>query len=486
MAVLLLPELKAQQTPTASGNLINSGILMNVVKVLSSEPMAGRLPGHEGYEKAANFMAAEFANSGLIQSGDQGYFQHLTVEYNAVLAPCTFEIHIDNEIITPRHGTDFTFRGFTGAGDVFAQLVFAGYGVSVPEHGYDDYAGIDVNNKIVMVFRSNPGWKLQDIPWPGALPREKANIAFAHGAAAIMFVSAPEERQGIPEVIGSVLHGPGEQLKDFIQMVISRSLADRMIARSGKNLESLFYELENGRQPASLELKTKAHISVRTEYRFETPTYNIVGMIEGSDPYFKNEFVVIGAHLDHVGSQCGTIYYPGANDNASGSAAVLEIARAFRMSETAPARSLIFVFFASEEQGLQGAEHFIKHCPVPHEKIIAMLNFDCIAHGDSIQLGNGKSSPELWELARNLDSEKMVVDRTWNGGGADLTPFFNAGIPGLYFVSTNSYTHLHSPGDTPETLNPVLFENIVRLGFRTAFELAQGRYNREVVQPQIY
>ncbi len=102
-----------------------------------------------------------------------------------------------------------------------------------------------------------------------------------------------------------------------------------------------------------------------------------------------------------------------------------------------------------------------------------MLNFDCIAHGDSIQIGNGKSSPELWELARKSDNEKLVVDRTWGGGGADLTPFFNAGIPGLYMVSTNSYTYLHTPEDKPETLNTGLFEAIVRLGFRIIKELAE-------------
>ena len=455
-----------------SDSLISREALMHTVEILTSAEMEGRLPGHAGFTRAASYMTEQFQNLGLIPAGDDGYYQHMKVEYNAIPEPCGFELHLRSQIFMPRHGVDYTFRGFTGSGDLFAPVVFAGFGISMPEYGYDDFAGLDLKGKIVMVFKNNPDWKLPDTSWPGALPREKANVAREHGAGAIIFVSAPFERIGIPEIIGSVLHGPGEQPADFPQLMISRELADKILAESGNDLETLYNELKGKQQPISFETGSKAHISVRTEYNPEASAFNIIGMIEGNDAERKNEFIVIGAHLDHVGSQCGTIY-PGANDNASGSAAVLEIARAFSLSEIKPSRSLIFVLFTSEEQGLLGAGHFVENFPEPHKNIIAMLNFDCIAHGDSIQIGNGKSSPELWELARKSDNEKLVVDRTWGGGGADLTPFFNAGIPGLYMVSTNSYTYLHTPEDKPETLNPGLFEAIVRLGFRIIKELAE-------------
>lgn len=465
------------------GDLIDSGSLMHTVEILSSEPMAGRLPGHTGYAKAAHYMASEFEKIGLLPVGDEGYFQNLKVEYNEILSPCSFEIHLsDDEIILPELGRDFTFRGFTGSGDIFTEVVFAGYGISMPEAGYDDFAGLDVTGKMVMVFRSNPSWKIDGFEWPGASPREKSHEAFKHGAAGIMFVAVPGDRTNMPEVIGSVMHGPGKQLPDFPQLVISSQLANQMLLSSSQTLETIFDTINQKRQPASLSLSAKVKVQVRTDYFKEVPTVNILGMIAGNDPSLKDEYLIIGAHLDHVGQQCEQVYFPGANDNASGSAAVLEIARAFSRSELTPARSIIFVLFASEEQGLLGAEHFVANCPVPVEKIVAMLNFDCIAHGDSIQLGNGNSSPELWNLAKQLDSDQLMVERTWHGGGADLTPFHNAGIPGLYFVSTNSYSHLHSVSDRPETLNQELFTAITRLGFRTALNIAGGGYSREIVQ----
>ena len=173
--------------------------------------------------------------------------------------------------------------------------------------------------------------------------------------------------------------------------------------------------------------------------------------------------------------------FPGANDNASGSAGVIELAEAFQKSELKPRRSILFVLFASEEQGLFGAKHFVENTKIDSEKIVAMFNLDSIGSGDSIQVGNGKSSPELWSVARKIDKENfnLVVEDTWSGGGADLTPFYEIGIPGLYFVSKYSYDHLHLPTDTPETLNPELFESIVRLAYLTAREVADGNYNKE-------
>ena len=213
------------------------------------------------------------------------------------------------------------------------------------------------------------------------------------------------------------------------------------------------------------------------------PTMNVVGLLEGSEPLLKNEYLVVGAHLDHVGSQAGEIFAPGANDNASGSTAALEIARAFVNSGIQPKRSIIFVLFASEELGLVGSTFFVNQSPVSLNKIVAMLNLDCIGYGDSIQVGNGKSSPKLWNIARRQDSlyTKMMVEATWNGGGADAGPFHDKGIPAAYFVTTNSYAHLHYMTDTPETLNKSLFEKITKLAYLTAFDVADGIYIREEV-----
>jgi Zn-dependent M28 family amino/carboxypeptidase len=161
----------------------------------------------------------------------------------------------------------------------------------------------------------------------------------------------------------------------------------------------------------------------------------------------------------------------------------MEIAKAFTKNNIKPKRSVIFILFASEEQGLYGAIHFVDSWKKDYGKITAMFNLDCIGYGDSIKVGNGKSAPDLWQIAKQLDKEgdKMMVDATWNGGGADASPFHEKGIPCLYFVTTNSYDHLHQPSDTVETLNGPLFEKIVTLAYKTAVEVSTGNYNREEV-----
>ncbi|MFA7228759.1 MAG: M20/M25/M40 family metallo-hydrolase [Melioribacteraceae bacterium] len=218
----------------------------------------------------------------------------------------------------------------------------------------------------------------------------------------------------------------------------------------------------------------KIDIEVHTKYEKEKEVVNVAAILEGSDPELKNEYLIIGAHLDHVGGQAGKIFFPGANDNASGSAALLQIARAFASTKERPKRSVAFVFFASEEQGLYGAKFFSDNLPFPKEKVRAMINMDCIGYGDSIQVGGGKSAPGLWDIAKqsDLENDKLLVAGTWSGGGADAEPFFQKGIPTLYFVTTNSYKHLHMLTDTPETLNQNLFGSITRLAFRTALKIS--------------
>jgi hypothetical protein len=460
---------------------IKSDDLLQTVKILASAEFDGRLPGSEGYNKAANFASERFAKIGLLPAGDEAYFQYLNVEYNKIDTPVVFNIIADKKNISYEHRKDFVLRGFTGAGNHNLPVAFCGYGISRPDIGYDDYAGIDVKDKIVMVFKQNPSWKINDESWGNEYPREKSRIAYNHGAKGILFVSRPNDEKLQP-LIGSVMHGEGEQLEDFPQLHISIEAANDLLSGTDFSISESQILIDENKSPASFVTESKAQIKVNTHYQKSSRTINVVGLLEGSDLNLKDEYLVIGAHLDHVGSQAGLLF-PGANDNASGSAAVLELAEAFQLSSLKSKRSILFVLFASEEQGLFGSKHFVKNLKIDTNKIISMFNFDSIGSGDSIQVGNGKSSPELWNLARKIDKENfnLVVEDTWSGGGADLTPFYEIGIPGLYFVSKYSYEHLHLPTDTPETLNVDLLTNIVRLSYLTAREVADGNYQRETI-----
>lgn len=465
----------------AQSDFIKSENLMKTVEYLASEELEGRLGGSEGYFKAAVFMANEFTKIGLQPFQGKSYFQKFNMEFNEILPPCSLNL-IENDKIKIEYklGDDYVFRGFTGSGDIKGEVIFAGYGISSEEIGYNDYAGIDVKDKIVMVFKENPRWKVNDKNWSEGTPRPKSIVAANRGAKAILFVSFPND-QNPRKPIGSVLHGSGEQLIDFPQLHIDLHVADDLFKNSGYTLSELQTKIDEEKKPFSIELNSKVQIVVNAKYEKEKETVNVIGILPGSDEKLKDEYVILGAHLDHVGQQGKEIYFPGANDNASGSAAVLEIARAFAEQNVQTKRSIIFVLFSNEESGLEGAQFLADNIPVDKEKIVAMLNMDCVGHGDSIQLGNGKSALNLWNLARELDKQNanLTVDATWSGGGADLTPFHNLGIPGLYFASRFSYTHLHSTTDKPETLNPVLFEEITKLAFRTLYEIANNNYAGE-------
>jgi len=458
---------------------IKSENLMMTVETLCSKEFDGRLPGSDGYNKAAEFVAGKFKQIGLIPAGDEEYFQYLDVEYNRIDTPVVFNVIDSERNISYELGEDFVLRGFTGFGNLNLPVVFCGYGISRPDLGFDEYENIDVEGKIVIVFKQNPSWRINDEAWGQEYPREKSIVAYKHGAKGILFVSRPNDTKPQP-LIGSVMHGEGEQLEEFPQIHISLEAAYELLSQVDISINECQTRIDDKRAPVSFLTKSNAEIVVNTQYEKSAKTMNVVGMIEGIDSDLKDEYLVIGAHLDHVGSQAGLLF-PGANDNASGSAAVLELAEAFQTGDTKPKRSILFVLFASEEQGLFGSKHFVENIKIDTNKIIAMFNLDCIGYGDSVQIGNGKSSPLLWKLVDSIDEKNsnLVVNDTWNGGGADATPFYEKGVPCLYFVSKYSYEHLHLPTDTPETLNPNLFESIVRLAYLTAREVTDGNYQRE-------
>ncbi len=459
---------------------IRAADLMKTVQRLASPPFAGRLAGSPGYLKAAREMARDFRALGLEPGGDDGFFQSLETEYEEISACALSVQNPDGSVRDLRLGPDFTCRGLTGSGRLTAPVVFAGYGVSLPEKGYDDYVGIDARGKIVLAFKAPPPFRLDSLGWgESALPRPKGRVAAAHGARGLVLVAVGDP-EGLTKPIGSMLEGPGPEDPTFPRLTVDVPVAQAMFEASEPRLADLKAEIDSTRKPRSRDLSASLHVYVKARYQALRPSVNVVGVLEGSDPELREQALVIGAHLDHVGRQ-GDLYFPGANDNASGSAAVLALARAFSRGGPRPRRTVVFALFSSEESGLNGARRFVAQPPVPLGHIVAFLNLDCVGVGDSIQLGSGKTSPRLWALARELDARgaRLTVEETWGGGGADATPFARLGIPTLYFASRPSYAHLHQPDDTPATLDPTLFEALTRLAYETAWRVAQGEYAGE-------
>lgn len=486
--LLCVPAVASASPAPASGlaALVADSLLADVAH-LAAPRLDGRLSGSAGYLEAAGWAADRFAALGLEPGGDpagqggdaRGWLQWFEAEYNEILGtPRLAVTGPDGTPVALRAGPDFTARGFSGSAEVEAEVVFTGYGLSQPERGYDDYAGIDVRGKIVLCFKPNPAWSPDSTGWDvhSQTARQKSLAARAHGAVGLLWFDTGTAERPARAPIASVLHGPGEQPRDFPQLEISEAVADLLLG-GPESARRLRAELDARKQPLSRALAgQRAAVTVEARYAARHPTCNVVGVLRGADPALAGQPLVVGAHLDHVGRQGPELYFPGANDNASGSAAVLRLAEAFARADRRPARPVVFVLFAGEESGLEGAKHHAAQPLLPLEDTVAMFNLDCVAFGDSVQVGSGKTSPALWARARELDAEgdAITVARTWGGGGADATPFHEAGVPTLYWVTTNSYRHLHDPGDVPATLNGPLYEKLVRLCFRAAWDVADG------------
>lgn len=450
-------------------HIISSEGLMETVKELSSVKYGGRLAGSEGYNKAAEYIAGVFKKLGLGHF-EKNYFQKFNVEYNDITYASYKMINKQGKVKNYTLGKDFVCRGFTGSGKVTGNVVFCGYGTSNGT-SYDDFTNIDVKNKIVMIFKPSPKW---GAGWVYNDPREKTNYAILKGAKAVIFVSLPNDPKP-QKPIGSTISGKGEQNEKVPQLHIDITAANELLSGTGYTLSRLQTIIDSTQKPLCIDLINKVSINVKAKYEEKKPTMNIIGRIKGYDPDYADEYMVIGAHLDHVGMQ-GNLLFPGANDNASGAAAVLEIAKAIMRNKISPKYSILFVLFSDEEHGMDGSKYFVGNPVVPLNKIKYMLNLDCIGYGDSIQIGGGKSNPELWNKIKSIDlnNAKLMVNATWPGGGADAQAFFDAGIKTAYFVSTNSYEYLHMPGDKPETLNKRLFQSIAELAYLTLIDISEA------------
>ncbi len=473
---------------------ISAEALLETVRVLSGPDMEGRLPGGPGYDRAVAWAVARLRAEGLepglapadpasvpVALGElarAGWLQPFPIEHAAISTCDLALVEPDGTAEPLALGVDFACRGFTGSGDVEAEVVFAGHGLDDPARGQDDYAGLDVAGKVVLAFKPAPPWSPGECGWGESwMPRPKAAVARAHGAAALLLVPRPSDPQ---PAIGSVMDGPGPAVP-IPQLQVALPVAERIVAGTGSTLADLETRLATPQATASVATATRVRVRTAATYRPAVPTVNVVARIPGTD--LAAEAVVVTAHLDHVGCQAG-VCWPGANDDASGSAAVLAIAGALRRA--APRRTVYAVLYASEEHGLDGSKAFAAAPPVPVDRIVAQVNLDCIGIGDAVQVGGGQASPGLWEIARTIDAvtTRRTIADTWWGGGADAQALFDLGVPTLYFATHDAYAHLHLPSDTVDTLDPDLFADAVHLALRVVGALADGVYTREARMPE--
>ncbi len=440
-------------------------------RALASKEFAGRLTGHEGYTAAARWAAGKFHAWGLKPvSSKDGYLQAYPSPYT-VVDKAEMVLYLAGKLVEGKEPAlterklvpekEFLPLLFSDSGDRTAELVFAGWGISAPELSYDDYAGIDVRNKFVLCFRGTPDDARAEFQ---RYDEHRTRMATARDKGALGLIYIYPEIASNPN---------GNRLEGFTPAEITEKIADLILEETGGSAADLKKALETYKRPISFSLRSKARLAVASRTFPDGVGYNVVGYVEGSDPKLRKECLVIGGHFDHNGTHMGLLF-PGADDNASGSAAVLQIARAFATLGRKPKRSVVFALFGGEEMGLQGSTYFTAHVPGPFAKVDAMFNFDMVGEGDGIGAGISAEPPELGKALAAADERLRVlrstrVMRRVGVRGSDFAPFFAAGIPCASFHSNGPHLAYHQTGDSIYRINPDIIADAARLAFLAAY-----------------
>jgi hypothetical protein len=448
---------------------ISSHTLLDYVKELCSETYAGRLTGTAGYDASAQWVASLLEKWGIKPGGDNGtYFQNFPNPYTLVLESGEVVLHIPykkNTVIQKHYEyeTDFIPGSTSGSGEVKGEVVYVGYGITAPELGYDEYKGLDVKGKIVLMEREvpvSPSKEPQEFKkWrPYSFHQYKVKNAAAHGAAGMLY----NYHIANPNCL---------YIKDLVLTHVGKTVVTDIFTGTGKTHKDVVDKIKKTRKPQSFKTGKIVSLCNKTEHHPEGTARNVIGYIEGTDPELKNEAVILGAHLDHLGLNHKMM--PGANDNASGVAVILGVAEAVKKSSVQPKRTIIFIFFGAEEQGVRGSEYYLKNPFVPNEKVVGFLNLDGVGRGKRITGTAGKNYPQLWkyieEANRKYIHRKLEATDFHNRARPrlDAARFMWAGIPSVSFYAQGAdslpYPTYHRTTDRPEILTPEIMEDLARL-----------------------
>lgn len=433
------------------------------IKTLTAPQMEGRGDGTRGLTRAAEMLQKRYRNLGLEPAGTIGYLQPFTVITGARLKQDNY-LHAQNlsQKTALNLEQDFVPFSFSASGSVSSAVVFAGYGASAPEFGYDDYANIDARDKIVLVLRYEP---------PGFAKARagltqhsdlitKAINARNHGAKAVVIINGklPEGTEDLLTRFGSV-SGPVDS--GVILLQAKNAIADAWLQASGKSLEQLQNQINDSNKPASFALPETLRLSIAVNVEHTKATVNnVLAYLPGA----TDEYIILGAHYDHLGrgnfdslapSQIGQIH-PGADDNASGTAGLLELARRLSPMKGKLRRGILFASFAGEELGLLGSAEWVKEPTRPLEKAAAMLNMDMIGRikDDKIYIGGVGTGSAFKEVLGRAQAKSSFKIEASPGGysSSDHTSFVSKQIPVLFFFS-GLHSDYHKPSDTWEKIN---------------------------------
>lgn len=487
---------------------------------LASDAMRGRLTNTPEYNLAAEWIAARFARLGLQpMTPDGGFFQRFDLATSRLADGNRLLLGSPEARRTAKLGEDYYPLHFSANGEVRGRAVMAGFGIRAPEHNWDDYRSRDVKGAVVLIFEGDPDHENPQSPFDGLVTSEYANslqktlTAQEQGASAVLVVSRRIERDGprsftaaglrywpktAPRIERYLLASDLDRIR-IPALQISANLAEHIL---GQAIEPL--RKQAGTAPVSAASSLPVDLAVAITRNIVTDR-NVVARLEGSDPQRKDEAVIISAHHDHDGTD-GNRILNGADDNGSGTVAVLEIAEAYATAAKAgqrPKRTIIFALWGSEERGLLGSWAWAADPLWPLSKTAATLNMDMIGRNEEVPDNGGPrffglkpqtaasnaNSVHIMgysfnpDLAARVKQANREIDLTlrldYDNSRSNLVrrsdqwPFLQRRVPSVFF-HTGLHPDYHMPGDRPERIEYAKMERIARLVYQTSWDVANA------------
>ena len=514
LLILLAIPLAAQPRLATGLDTIKASTLRADLTFLASDAMEGRMSLERGSDVSIQWIASEFTKAGLKPAFGDTYLQPVPlVEYKMDRETTSLTIHSKGATQT-FHAPD-AFGNYPNDGVYKGSVVFAGFGITAPELHYDDYASIDARGKIVLIFNHEPQEDDANSIFNGkgntryANARAKMQIARRHGAVAVLIAPDPNHQPGHER--GSLDREP-QPLRtprpiqaiadeDSIPVFnISAQIAGQLLAAAGKQPSALQSQIDATLEPQSIALPgVEAELHVATSQRKRETTFNVAGIVEGSDPALKSETILLSGHYDHDGLRIDGAIYHGADDNGSGTVGIVSLAHAFARNPVKPKRSLLFIVFAAEERGLLGSYYYADHPLRPLETTRAQLNFDMIGrdekdstqtHGlidiaadtsNEVNIIGTKYSPDYRaEVEKANEFVGLHLNYKWDDDTvlnvlfrSDQYPLLMHNIPAMWWF-TGFHPDYHQITDTAEKINYAKMEKILKLAYISGFDFADA------------
>ena len=465
--------------------------------VIASDEFRGRNTPSQGLKIASRYIASMAENYGLKPlMPDGSFFQEIPLEVLDIdQAQTRMRLIVGNRIHDFSFPDDLGIYGRTIQDMKMAGgVVFVGFGFSSPKSGWDDLEGLDLKGKIVVMLDPDlPENHRLRTPENRRLLYRRSRAIGSRGAAAVLIVVSEEREKNFSEkgflfddsprcrlAVDLKSISPSSSRQTYLRAEIRHSMAAEILGISKTDLAGMFAELREGKQVLGREWgNRKMDISIVTKKSRDT-TYNVVAWLEGTDEQLKAEYVLFGSHHDHIGSREGKVYN-GADDNGSGTVAMLELAQAMQIAK--PKRSVIFVWHTAEEKGLWGSHFFVENSPVPVERMSAELNMDMICRNDPDHLyiiGPNKLSSDLGAIIKAVNNKHigMNLDYTYDDPKhpdnfffrSDQYPYIQYGIPAVWFFcgTTDDY---HQETDTVDRADFSKMERVTRFVYLTAMAI---------------